>query len=479
MEEEEELSVPDYDKKNRPDTRSAASARMLKDVTVMRDVAGGTDRMRERRTVYLAQHPAETAGDYRVRLDNAVLSPNAVASTVSALAGMVHRSNIVVDEDVPEQVVDLLDNIDNKGTHLDVFMREAFADALEAGHVGILVDAPLIEDPASLTRVQESALGIRPFWVTYAKESIISWRFDRVNGRQVLEQIVLHEPTIEPDGLFGEEMVDRWRVLRRGGTEEAPIVEWELWELVEEQPVIQSTGVLANVTEIPFVCIYGDKTAELESDPPLLDLAFVNIAHYQVHADLRQSLMKACCPILTLVGVQSDDPIKSGPNITLTLPEGADAKYVEHAGQAHGDAENRLLDYKHDMSTMGIGMLFPEIRNPETATARRMDKSEQDSALATAARSEQDGIDQLLVITAQMMGLDEAGRVTINRDFDMLTLDAQELTAWFAAEAQGIVSLETLWAILQEGGKLPDGFDPEVEKDRIEAVIPPAAEVEG
>ena len=61
----------------------------------------------------------------------------------------------------------------------------------------------------------------------------------------------------------------------------------------------------------------------------------------------------------------------------------------------------------------------------------------------------------------------------------MLTLDAQELTAWFAAEAQGIVSLETLWAILQEGGKLPDGFDPEVEKDRIEAVIPPAAEVEG
>ena len=63
----------------------------------------------------------------------------------------------------------------------------------------------------------------------------------------------------------------------------------------------------------------------------------------------------------------------------------------------------------------------------------------------------------------------------MNRDFDMLTLDAQELLAWFGAEAQGIVSLETVWAILQEGGKLPDGFDPEVEKDRIEASVPPPA----
>ena len=445
----------------------------------MRDVAGGTDRMRDRRTVYLTQHPAETAGDYRVRLNNAILSPNAVSSTVSALAGMVHRENIVVHEDVPSQIVELLSNIDNKGTHLDVFCRNAFADALEAGHVGVLVDAPSIEDAGALTRVQESALGIRPFWVTYAKESIISWRFDRVNGRQVLEQIVLHEPTIEPSGMFGEEVVDRWRVLRRAGTDDAPIVEWQIWELVDETPVLQSTGTLANISDIPFVGIYGGtKTAELESDPPLLDLAYVNIAHYQVHADLRQSLLKACCPILTLMGVDSDEPIKSGPNITLTLPEGADAKYVEHTGRAHGDAENRLKDYKHDMSTMGVGMLFPEVRNPETATARRMDKSEQDSALATAARSQQDGIDQLLRITADMLGLEESGTVSINRDFDMLTLDAQELTAWFAAEAQGIVSLETLWAILQEGGKLPDGFDAELEKDRIEAVVPPATEAE-
>ena len=468
--------MPSSDRKDRPDTRSAASESMLKDAIVMRDVAGGTDQMRDRSTVYLTQHPAETAGDYRVRLNNAVLSPNAVASTVSALAGMVHRQNIAIGEDVPEPIVELLANIDNRGTHLDVFMRDAFADALEAGHVGILVDAPLIPEAVTLTRVQEAALGIRPFWTTYAKESIISWRFDRVNGRQVLEQLVLHEPTIEPDGAFGEQVVDRWRVLRRVGLPESPTIEWELWEDIDDNPTIQAMGTLTNVDEIPFVVIYGgSKTAELESDPPLLDLAHVNIAHYQVHADLRQSLLKACCPILTLMGVDSDEPIKSGPNITLTLPEGADAKYVEHAGRAHADAENRLKDYKHDMSTMGVGMLFPEVRNPETATARRMDKSEQDSALATAARSEQDAIDQLLAITARMLNLEDGGTVTVNRDFDMLTLDAQELLAWFGAEAQGIVSLETVWAILQEGGKLPDGFDPEVEKDRIEASVPPPA----
>ena len=100
--------------------------------------------------------------------------------------------------------------------------------------------------------------------------------------------------------------------------------------------------------------------------------------------------------------------------------------------------------------------------------AKRIDKAEQDSALSTAARSCQDAIEVALAFHAQMLGLDPVGSIVINRDFERLSLDPQAIKQIADMVAAGTVSLETAWAMLRDGGALPDNFDAEVERARLD-----------
>ena len=60
--------------------------------------------------------------------------------------------------------------------------------------------------------------------------------------------------------------------------------------------------------EIPLVTIYSGKTDNLVSKPPLLDIAYLNIAHFQRQADLIHSLHVASQPMLVMEGY--DDQTK-------------------------------------------------------------------------------------------------------------------------------------------------------------------------
>ena len=60
--------------------------------------------------------------------------------------------------------------------------------------------------------------------------------------------------------------------------------------------------------EIPLVTIYSGKTENLVSKPPLLDIAYLNLAHFQRQADLIHSLHVASQPMLVMEGY--DDQTK-------------------------------------------------------------------------------------------------------------------------------------------------------------------------
>ncbi len=459
---------------NRPDTRNAASAAMQPDITLVRDLAGGTSAVRKEKTAYLPQYSREDTADYTVKLNRAVVF-NAFKRTVEAYTGMVFRKDIALSNDVPDPIAALTEDIDNAGTHLDVFAKSVFHDALEAGHAGILVDAPLVlADKMPATRAgprgdrrAEAASGVRPYWVHVPAEDVMSWRWSTLRGQRVLSQLVLRSTSMEPAGAFGEARITRYRVFNWAPPD---TVTWQLWEqrADEAEPGRVAEGPVGGVTRIPFVPVYGEQTGDLESQPPLLDLAHLNIAHYQLRADYWQSLHMANTPILTVIGATVDQ-LESGPNTGLVLPDPQSrVQYTEHAGTAHADTREELRDIKTDMAVLGLGMLQHETRAAETAEAKRIDKSEQDSALSTAARSLQDGLESSLDFTAQYMGLPDGGSLTVNRDFERLHLDASDVTAYMALYQAGTISLDTLWSVLKEGGSLPDDFDADLEWERIQ-----------
>lgn len=455
------------DKKDRPDYTSKAYDRMKPDLDVMRDVVKGSRHLKAKGTKYLPQHAKEEGPDYRVRLANSVLF-NGTERTVEGLTGMVFRRDPVL-QDVPARISEHLENVDNAGTHFDVFAKTVFADALEAGHACILVEVPEVARPADrqLTDAEEAALGVRPYWCHYAKEDILSWRTEVVAGRTLLSQLVLREPVLEDDGGYGEKKVVYYRVLRRGSEG----VTWQRLRIDDDTKktiIVEGSGMVTNQDEIPFVVVYGKKTELLESRPPLLDLAETNLAHYRLLSDHLYKLHLCNLPVGVLKGVDPETDITVGPNSWLKLPDpNMGFSWESPDGSTFSDNQEQLREFKADMAALGLSMLQVETRQAETATAKRIDKAESDSDLATAARSLQDALEKALEYHGNFMRIDTAGSVQINRDFENLPMTPEEIREWRESVAAGQYSVDTMWSVMAERGALPDDFDPERERERI------------
>ena len=450
--------------KDRPDYESAAVKAMLPDLMLVRDVAAGQRRITERTTTYLPQHPKEEPANYRIRLGRPTFF-NAFMRTLEGLVGMVFRTSPELGDDVPKVVEEHWENIDKEGNHGEVFLKTVFADALEAGHCAIFVDYPAIPNPATVTRADERALDLRPYWVHVRKDEVMNFRTSRSQGgERVLDQITLRFRTHEQDEAFGDKLVVRYRVYQRiDGT-----VRWEIWQEGEDK-IPRPTGergVILKQDRIPIVFIYGRQTGFGESRPPLLDLANLNILHYQTNADYFHAMHIACVPVPVAIGMQ-EGALVVGPNASLSLPQGGDFKYVETSGAALAAARQALEDLEGQMAVMGLSLLQGEKRAAETAEAKRLDKSEKDSALSTAARALQDGVEQALMFHANYLGEQQAGSITINQDFMAEAMTPDQVRVLSEAVAKGQLSLETMWTKLQEGEWLPDDFDADLEKQRL------------
>lgn len=457
------------DPKDLPDYVSGTVSAMLPAVKWCRDVDAGHETIKDERTDYLPQHPKEEGANYEIRLNRPVFYEG-FARTCDGLTGMVFRREPQLAEDVPAQIVEDWENIDQRGSHGAVFLSETFRDAMVGGHAVIFVDYP--KAATTRTLAEEQALGLRPYWVRYQVEDVLNFRTTQVAGRTVLEQITLHEGTREPSGTFGEKKVDRYRVFQRTATG----VVWETWERVEgdtkqEALQLKEAGTLGNQAEIPASVVYGKRKGVLLSTPPLKGLADVNILHYQTNSDYHHAAHIANVPIPVISGADADTMVIS-PNKALIMPAPeAKAYYLETQGSALGHTRQMLQDIEARMATLGLGFLAQEKRAVETAEAKRIGKSEKDSALARMARSLEDAVEQALGYHARYRGLPEGGSCVINRDYEDLSLEPAEMAEWSKLVTMGQISLDTMWAKLQQGEMLPPDFDPELEKTRLDAAI--------
>lgn len=465
---------------SRPDYQSEAYKRMQPDWEVCNDVKKGTRHMRSLREKYLPRAPAETQLAYDRRISKSEFF-NGFGRTVKGLTGMVFRRNPTLGDDMPEVLVTHWEDIDGAGTHGDVFSKTLFDDGITSGLAGILVDHPSVTDAESLTLAQVEAMNLRPYWVHYAAAQIVSAREERVGAKSVLSQLVLKEEYMQLDGEFGEKVVCRYRVFKRTTLGGKGIVTYQLWQEVVTNGVktlapVGTLGIVANQEEIPFSpFIAGDRLGCMETRPPLLDLAYTNIAHWQVQSDHRYSMHLASIPILVFKGRQQlsegeEKEVVVGPEVGIDVDKDGDVKYVEHAGTALSATREELKDLETRMAAQGLAMLQSETRAAETAQAKRIDKAEQDSALATAARGLGDCLELAFQFHARYLNL-EPGSIEVNQEFEDLTFDAGMIAALSNLEVASQISLDTLWTMLETGGILPDSFEADVEKVKILAGI--------
>lgn len=460
--------------KQKPDTKDAAMERQAAALGIMRDVYGGTLTVRRRGTRYLPQMEMESDKDYQKRLSIAVLY-NATRRTVGGLVGMVFRKDPALSEDVPAPLRADAENIDHAGRHLAVFARDHFTDAMIDGHAAILVDMPAVEPGAAQTLADERALAGRPYWVNIRKGQILRVRTMNVAGRVVLSRFAYTETTTEDDGEFGQREVERVRDYMLAEVEGSVRCTYRIWSKrkkeggADEWSEDTEGWTPMSIGRIPVAFTYTGRTAYAESAPPLLDLALENVLHYQTRADRQNVLRIASVPVPVFVGLSAGD-MEWGADRAVYIPnKDGSASYLEVQGASLQESREELTDIERRMATLGLSQLMSETRSAETATSKRIDKSESDSQLGSSARNLQDALELAMQIHAEWRDIDtDGGSVTVNMEFSNLEIDPQTAKVLADMVAAGDLTQETLWDALVRGNVLPEDFDPEAEREKLE-----------
>ena len=448
-----------------PFTRTRAVLDMMKGWEIMKAVTEGTEYLRENSEAFLPLEPREDYDAYLARVNRSVFSPF-TQRLIRAATGLVLRKPITLTGD-PYWTEMFKMDVDGCKSDLDEYARRILMCSLTYGQSHILVDYPAPSGALSLA--EERQQNRRPYWIEVDPTNLYGWRLDRESNYGNLIQARIAEKAVLPDGDFGEKVYDQIRVIEPGRYRV-----FRKKEQIEEMYDVSDNSVTGNfemgsadkdykqvesgnfsLGEIPLVTIYSGKTENLVSKPPLLDIAYLNLAHFQRQADLIHSLHVASQPMLVMEGY--DDQTKDlaiSVNYAMATQPGNKIYYVEPASSAFDAQSAEIKELQMQMATLGISTLSQQKFVAESADARRLDRVDTNSMLAMVSMELEQKLQKCFNLSAEYVGI-EPPEVKISRDFDIERLIGQDITALTSLFDQNVIDRDEFRDILVQGEVLP------------------------
>lgn len=416
---------------------------------------GGTKAMRSIGVTYLPKFPLEDQEVYQSRLETSVLLP-VYTETVKNLVGKVFARPITLKETeeskVPENVKKVLLSIDSEDRSFNALAMEAAKMAIHYGISYLLVDAaPAKGDTQAVSPT-------RPYITLINPRNILGWKSDDAGN---LTQVRIRSWATEDDGEYGVKQVEIITVLYTDL--------WKKYKQVNNSFEFFDEGDNA-LGKIPLIPIYGKRTGFMTAEPPLLELAHLNIKHWQSQSDQDNILHVARVPLLVTTGAQNVDGVAEiSVGSRIDLPGDADMKYVEHTGAAIKAGQESLDNLVEQMRMVGARMT--EVRNGavKTATQANEEASDNKSQLAVIAENIRDAFNIALSLIAEWLGdkSGNGGEVDLNTDIDNDNAPIESLTILDKMVANGALSRQTLFSEAKRRGLIDESLTWEDEQARI------------
>lgn len=440
-----------------PSTPSLAYKAMAGDWWLISTVLAGTGAMRAAGKTLLPKHEGESDPRYKDRLLSSTLT-NYTLLTLDYWVGKPFTKPVQFTKDSDADIVALGDDINMCGDNMTVVCKDWFTKGLSKQVAYCLVEFPTVpqkEDGSPISLADQKALNLRPYWCIMPAEAVVAARKDRINGEDQFTHVRFYDNETYYDG-FEEKLRPRIREFNRTQTSDdrsKDVVTQTVWELKDKEWI---KGATTTSTQ-PFIPLVEFNTGKME----LLDLAYLNVTHFQSSSDQRNCLTTARFPILAAKGVDKDTVITIGPYAYLAATDpNSEYYYVEHTGSALAAGQADLDSLVADMSLYGAEMLKKR-PDRQTATAAVIDTAQSTAPLQVHVYSFISAVDQALYYTKLWMEKPEEtiAKVEINTDFAMSKEASAQVDTLFKLRAAGDISREQFLKGLIDAKAVPEGFN--------------------
>ena len=432
--------------------------------TILRDCYAGELRIKSKGETYLRRPSNVDKSNYETYLSRAYFY-NATRRTHTGLLGSMMRKNPEVT--LPTNLNVNLANFTIDGMSFVEFTRKICHEVLLVGRFGILTDIP--DTPGIVPQ---------PYAAGYAAESIFRPRYSVINGRRVLDRIILRERKIT-NTEYSRTETDLYRILRLDPDPNTG-------KMVYSQTIIKpavGTSEVESVTQrkiliqgrqldyIPFVFVNTTNILPEIEDPNLIDIATLNLSHYESTALLEHGRFYAGMPTYYIAdgeegggngdladGLGSPEPMSVGPSNVWLLGKGAKAGLLEFNGHGLTFLENAVDSKQLQMQSLGGKFIPAQQKSAALSTEAYglMEAGDEASLLSIALTAE-----RALKLTLDYMNdlqnnlVANNGTVELNKEFVRSEMTAREISALRALYESRMIPLDVMYYSLRQIGVIP------------------------
>lgn len=450
-----------------PNTKSLYFKNQQLSWTKIQTILQGEEGVKEAGPLYLPKLSGQTPAEYNAYKDRGSFF-NAFARTAEGLTGAIVRKEPSIK--TASQIDALLGNITLNGESIQEVIRMITKDVISFGYYGVLVDMPPVAEGSVATVV--------PYFALYSCASILNFETVQMGDENKLVMLALDEMRYEKNPENSLELIEVEHVRLLQIEEEFLVVRIykkavdakgkESWDQVGEDILPKVRG--KRIDFIPFVFFGAQSNAPVPTNPPLMDLANLNIKHWQVSVDYYHGLHYCAMPTPWAAGFPASAELFVGA-MKAWVSEAPEARcgFLEFTGTGLGAISTALNNLEKQMSILGARMLEEQKRAAEAAETVVMRYSGDTATLANIVTSIEAGMIKCINLLGYWMAIKDAKtEVHMNRDFVAAKLSAQDISALLGAYTSGGMSLDTFLYNLQVGEILPADRDIATEKSLIE-----------
>lgn len=424
------------------------------DWVTMRHVFAGERTLKANSKRYIAPLDGQDPNDYKEFIARSCFE-NYVKATAKGMSGLIFAKNPQME--LSATVEALKDDIDLSGNSIVDLAQSTINEIAEVGRAGLLVDM-MSYDTTGMTVAQVQALNLRPYIKLYTTENIINWDTELINNQNELSLLVLQEVYNININMFEREDKVRYRVY----SIEENIVICRIFE----SNAYQSKGNFSIVSEsipvmngkplnsIPFIPITAEDLTIEPSNPPLLDLANINLNHWGISCEYRNILHYLGSPVLTITGYQGQqgEEISIGAKSVIKLPDPtAKVYYTALSADGLSGVKDAMTEQKNAMLALGARLLAPESSSQISENTMQMKTAGQRAIIIQIADTVSRGFEKALNIIAQWQGDNTLQVFKLNTDYNLAEMNPQLMTAMFTGNQIGLVPLEDIYDNLKKG----------------------------